>query len=106
MISGWVSVGTTSAEPPAPRTNSASHSAARPTSSERAGSALTLGIATSSASSSNHGSATAASLCRGGVARGRELAAGRFDVPAAREPHGRGHAGAVEHRLEGVDRAA
>ena len=59
MISGCVSVGTTSAEPPAPRMKSASHSAARATSGLRSGSALTLGIASSSESSSNQGSLTA-----------------------------------------------
>src|SRR5436190_2288825 len=60
MINGWVSVGTTSALPPARRTNSASHSAAAFTSPDRSASALTLGMRISSASSSNQGSATAA----------------------------------------------
>src|SRR2546430_3396167 len=60
MITGCVSVGTTSAVPPAGRTNSASQSAAARTSPARSGSALTLGIRISSESSSNQGSATAA----------------------------------------------
>src|SRR5213592_882655 len=60
MINGCVSVGTTSALPPARRTNSASHSAAAFTSPDRSASALTLGMRISSASSSNQGSATAA----------------------------------------------
>src|ERR1051325_9586496 len=98
MISGCVSVGTTSASPPAPRTKPASHSAAALTSSPCAGSALTLGIATSSESSSCQ--VTAASL------RGCELAAGCFDVPAARQPHGRRDPVPIQHRLERVDRTA
>src|SRR5205823_9503426 len=58
-ISGCVSVLTTSASPPPRRTNSANHSAACSTSPACAGSALTLGMRTSSASSSNQASAMA-----------------------------------------------
>src|SRR5262245_61004072 len=62
MTSGWPSVSTSSAAPPAETTKSRTHSAARRTSSACAGSALTLGMAISSASSSTTVSCTRASL--------------------------------------------
>ena len=69
IASGCFSPATTSASPPATRTNSATHSPARRTSSARAGSALMLGIRRSSESSSSQVWSTARVYAPAGPAR-------------------------------------
>src|SRR5262245_24069852 len=92
------------AVPPARSTNPATHSAARRTSPACAGSALTLGMASSSASSSNQVRSISPRSLRGAL--GRELPTSGGDVPSPRKTDGGGQAGGVEHALERVDRGA